>query len=318
MGKNLSVFYIKDNGPETGTLNPMPDNKFTHINYFRPTNEANFLANPLNRFCQVQVISFPQAGVETDKTITEAPFCVVNRNGANASGAPLALFTLTTGGSIAWTNSTSNTTWSPWQTIQPPSSGIASGPAVATYVPDRMALIVRDSNGDLQRGFTNGTNWLGWITTDPLERPPGQVIAGEPAVIGFPDNDYRVYVRTMSNQLWYRDFNGTSLGAWTQIPNISPTGSPEGVNVDLNNETGSPLGVADQREGMNVFYPGPGSALELVRHTYSGNPPMGQFTDYNYGGVCSAPQKLDTKVPVLILTVVVVGEPTNVAHIQPG
>jgi len=34
--------------------------------------------------------------------------------------------------------------------------------------------------------------------------------------------------------------------------------------------------------------------------------------------VCSAPQKLDTKVPVLILTVVVVGEPTNVAHIQPG
>jgi len=39
----------------------------------------------------------------------------------------------------------------------------------------------------------------------------------------------------------------------------------------------------------------------------------------SYGSIeCSAPQKLDTKVPVLILTVVVVGEPTNVAHIQPG
>ena len=36
---------------------------------------------------------------------------------------------------------------------------------------------------------------------------------------------------------------------------------------------------------MNVFYPGAGGALQLVRHTYSGTPPTGQFTSNNYGGV---------------------------------
>lgn len=265
MSNNLSVFYIQDTGPATGPLAPIADNKITQITYQRPSNEDTFFTNP-SRFQLQSTITFPSAGVDVS-----VPLCVVNRKGANGGGT-LDLFVRTTGGVIGWISSTTGgNSWGMWDTttLQPPSGlSIASGPAVSAYALDKLVLVVLGSDNQLYRRFFSGGSWGGWVSSPSLGKPTGTTIVGEPTVIGFPTNDYRVYVRTSTNQLWYRNFDGTNLGNWTQVSGVTITSSPEGVDVAFT-EAGATQ-VSDQIEGMNIFYRGNFNQMRLVRTSPSG------------------------------------------------
>jgi hypothetical protein len=278
---NLSVFYIKDTGPQTGTLSPDADESITQITYQRPSNEDTFRPNSIGFRLHSTIPQPPLAGIDSTK-----PLCVVNRKGANGGGA-LDLFVVTTGGRIAWISTTTGgNSWGSWDesTLMPPSgASIDSGPAVSAFATDRMVLIIRGDNNQLYRRFFDGTNWGGWITTPALGTPPNSTIVGEPAVIGFPTNDYRVYVRTSTNQLWYLNFDGANFGTWQQLPNVITTSSPEGVDVAFT-ESGATQ-VADQLEGMNIFYRGNNNEMRLVRTSPNG---VNSSPDDLGGGLTSA------------------------------
>jgi hypothetical protein len=271
--KNLSVFFIKDLDTPPYT-DPNPDSVISQITHARPSNQSfpapSFAAS---YFLLQSTIAIPVGGD------TSVPFCVVNRKGANGDGL-LDIFMRKTNDTIGWISSnTGGNGWGSWSEIGGPalpnSATIASGPAVSAIAPDFLGLVVRGSDDNLYRRFFVSSSWGNWITLDPLGAPPNGAV-GEPAIIGFPPNNYRIYTRNADGELWYIDFDGSDLGDWTQeIDNneneIETNDSPEGVDMCyVSNEPGTPTSLSDQEEGLNVFYVGTSNEMRVNRTSGTG------------------------------------------------
>jgi hypothetical protein len=268
--KNLSVFFIKDLDTSYGYTNPTPDTVITQITYARPSYQGFPTPSVAPLYFLLQsTVAVPVGGD------TSVPFCVVNRKGANGDGL-LDLFIRKTNNTIGWISSnTGGNGWGNWEEIGGPalpnSATIASGPAVSVIAADLLALVVRGSDNNLYRRFFASGSWGNWITTNPLSAPPNGAI-GEPAIVGFPPNNYRVYTRNVNGELWYRDFDGSDLGDWTQERDsagneILANNNPEGVDMCfVSNEPSTPTSLIDQEEGLNIFYVGSSNEMR-INHT---------------------------------------------------
>ncbi|MDX2140979.1 MAG: hypothetical protein SF123_23050 [Chloroflexota bacterium] len=290
--KNMSVFFVRDLGTAS---NPSADTKITQLTYSR-LDQLDFISTNTRFRCQ-STINFP-ATLGMDLSV---PLCFVNRFGANGSpGLDLFVRTVSGGlglaGTIAWISSNDGgNTWGNWTPLPGllPSPGvfIASGASASAHNERRIIIVVRGSDNQLYRGTItpNSSNQLvfnGWVSNEPLGSPPGQTIVGEPAVIGFGTNSYRVYVRTASNQVWERVFNefSNSLLAWTLRggqEQIVSNASPEGVDRWV----GTPLNQSFLQIGFNVFYRTTQNAMRCTSYPDSGS----IITNTDFAGGLTSP-----------------------------
>jgi len=279
--KNLSVFVVRQS----------LGNVIQQYTYHRP-GEPDFISTQ-TRFQFQNQFGFPAAGI--DLTVPN-PIVAVNQKGASGEGW-LMLLAKTTGGTIAWKFTTDGGNfWNDWAIMPgnlPSSLTIQSGLAVSAYNDNRLVLVVRASNNQLYRRFYDGANWGSWVTTS-LGAPSGGAV-GDPTVIGFPLNGYRVYIRNSSGLLYHRTFNGSSLGSWTQVTQITTNESPEGTDVSyLDDNLTTPLSywfpasgspINQQDEGMVVFYRDTQNGCQVRRFAPSGTVFSANFS----GGLTSSP-----------------------------
>ena len=108
---------------------------------------------------------------------------------------------------------------------------VASGPAVASWQPNRLDVFAASSGGFLLHKWWDGQVWsVGW---ENLSNPPTGPIVGNPATVSWGPGRIDVFVRGTDNQLWRQAFDGQRWTGWSPLGGTltaSPTVASQGPN----------------------------------------------------------------------------------------
>jgi hypothetical protein len=146
---------------------------------------------------------------------------------SGAAGPQQAGFTLGSGSDWYMMIATFRTTPPPtWVSL---GGSFGSGPAVASWAPNRMDVFAADSAaGTIWHRAWNGTGWFDWQNLGGIAAAAGT----GPAAVSWGPNRVDVFVRGLDNQLWHMWWNGTSWQGWeplggvlTSSPTVSSWGS---------------------------------------------------------------------------------------------
>src|SRR5207237_5712347 len=80
----------------------------------------------------------------------------------------------------------SGQTFSPWDNLGAPASGLGSSPAAASWAANRIDVFARGGDGQLWHKWWNGAAWSGW-------EPLGGVLTSAPAVTARASNHLDVF-----------------------------------------------------------------------------------------------------------------------------
>jgi len=99
--------------------------------------------------------------------------------------------------------------WSGWDSPVPLTGGAASGPAVASWGPDRLDLFAT-AGGQLQHTCWTGTTWCNWENL-------GGALQDDPAAVSWGPNRVDVFARGTDNQLWHKWWDGSGWRGWEPL-----------------------------------------------------------------------------------------------------
>ena len=116
--------------------------------------------------------------------------------------------------------------WSVWEmpggTSGPTGSsiagGLAAGPAIASWQPNRLDVFATSIAGALVHKWWNGQNWsVGW---ENLSTPPTGPLVESPAAVSWGQNRVDVFARGTDAQLWTRGWDGVRWSAWIPLGGV--------------------------------------------------------------------------------------------------
>ena len=87
---------------------------------------------------------------------------------------------------------------------------LTSGPASASWGPNRLDVFVRGSDNALYHESWAGTTWSGWESL-------GGLLTADPAAVSWGPNRTDVFVRGVDNQLWHQYWTGTAWSGWEPL-----------------------------------------------------------------------------------------------------
>lgn len=102
------------------------------------------------------------------------------------------------------------TGWSQWEDL----GGIlTSGPAVASWAPNRLDVFGRGQNNALWHKWWDGSRWSEWEDL-------GGVLTSSPAAVSWGPNRIDVFGRGQNNALWHKWWNGSSWSQWEDLGGV--------------------------------------------------------------------------------------------------
>lgn len=121
---------------------------------------------------------------------------------------------VTTGGRLDLANAVAAASalppaWSAWESPQPIGGGLGSGPAAASWAPNRLDVFARGSDGRVKH-LWGAQAWSGWEDL-------GGGTPSEPGAVSWGPNRIDLFVRGGDNQLWHEDWNGSAWSGWEPL-----------------------------------------------------------------------------------------------------
>lgn len=103
-----------------------------------------------------------------------------------------------------------STGWSQWEDL----GGIlTSGPAVASWQPNRLDVFGKGQNNALWHKWWNGIRWSEWEDL-------GGVLTSSPDAVSWGPNRIDVFGRGQNNALWHKWWNGTTWSEWEDLGGV--------------------------------------------------------------------------------------------------
>lgn len=113
--------------------------------------------------------------------------------------------------------------WSQWEDL---GGVLTSGPAVASWTPNRLDAFAAGANNNLYHKYWDGSRWSNWENL-------GGTLTSSPAAVSWGNNRIDVFVRGTTNTMYHKYWDGSRWSDWEDLGGIlssSPAASSWGDN----------------------------------------------------------------------------------------